>query len=91
MRDVIVCDRICASKNDVDELLAKLKTTPCPHCNSVGALIEHGFLRGYDQNHQLEKTLPVQNTLCKESLSVFSKNAFLAMFYGFRGWFGGAV
>jgi hypothetical protein len=35
--------------------------------------------------------LPVQNALCKESLRVFSKNAFLAMFYGFRVWFGGAV
>ena len=40
---------------------------------------------------RLSTTLPVQNALCKESLRVFSKNAFLAMFYGFRVWFGGAV
>jgi hypothetical protein len=35
-------------------------------------------------------SLPLQNALGKESLRVFSKNAFLAMFYGYRGWFGGS-
>jgi hypothetical protein len=62
--NLIVSSRICSSKNDVDELLAKLKTTPCPHCNSVGALIKHGFLRGYDQNHQLEKTVRAARVFC---------------------------
>ena len=41
--------RICSSPQEVEALHAKLKTTPCPHCKSVGSLIRHGFLRGYEQ------------------------------------------
>ena len=56
--------RICASKMDVDDLLAKLKVTPCPHCKIVGTLIKHGFLRGYDQEHQLDKTVRAARVFC---------------------------
>ena len=45
-----MCSRICASKSDVDDLLAKLKTTPCPHCKKTGFLIRHGALIGYCLN-----------------------------------------
>lgn len=45
-----MCSRICASKNDVDDLLAKLKVTPCPHCKRTGFLIRHGTLIGYVPN-----------------------------------------
>jgi hypothetical protein len=33
-------------------LAERLKQTPCPHCKVVGALIRHGYLRGYDESHQ---------------------------------------
>lgn len=56
--------RICSSKKDVDDLLAKLKITPCPHCKTTGALIKHGFLRGYDQQHQLGKTVRAARVFC---------------------------
>jgi hypothetical protein len=29
-------------------LAERLKRTPCPHCQVVGTLIRHGFLRGFD-------------------------------------------
>jgi len=28
----------------------RLKHTPCPHCKTVGTLIRHGFLRGFDDS-----------------------------------------
>ena len=59
-----MCSRICASKSEVDECLAKLKITPCPHCKRVGALIKHGFLRGYDQQHQLAKSVRAARVYC---------------------------
>lgn len=61
---ILGSSRICSSKNDVDEMLAKLKATPCPHCKCVGALIKHGFLRGYDQFHQLDKTVRATRVFC---------------------------
>ena len=59
-----MCSRICASKNEADDLLAKLKTTPCPHCKRIGSLIKHGFLRGYAQHHQLQKTVRAARVFC---------------------------
>jgi hypothetical protein len=38
---------------NVDEwnaLVERLKQTPCPHCQVVGALIRHGTLCGYDES-----------------------------------------
>ena len=52
----VVCSQICASKCDVDDLLAKLKLNPCPHCKKIGYLIRHGSLLGYVQN-QLGNTV----------------------------------
>ena len=45
-----MCSRICASKTDVNDLLAKLKITPCPHCNKTGFLNRHGSLLGSTLN-----------------------------------------
>jgi hypothetical protein len=28
----------------------RLKQTPCPHCKIIGALIQHGFLYGFDES-----------------------------------------
>lgn len=46
----VVCSQICASKSDVDDLLTKLKITPCPHCKRTGFLSRHGSLVGYGLN-----------------------------------------
>ena len=59
-----MCSRICASQNDIDQLYTRLKITACPHCKSVGNLIKHGFLRGYDQHHQLNKTVRATRVFC---------------------------
>lgn len=56
--------RICSSKQELDDLFAKLKITPCPHCKRVGSLIKHGFLRGYDSNNQLNKAIRAGRVFC---------------------------
>jgi hypothetical protein len=56
--------RICASGQEVEELHAKLKLTPCPHCKQVGSLMKHGFLRGYDQDHHLHKAVRAARVFC---------------------------
>lgn len=38
------------SDQDWNALAERLKQTPCPHCQVVGALICHGYLRGYDES-----------------------------------------
>ncbi len=42
----------------------RLKQTPCPHCKAVGALIRHGFLRGYDDSSPQRKTLRARRIFC---------------------------
>ena len=42
----------------------KLKITECPHCKSMGNLIKHGFLRGYDSQNQLAKTTRATRVFC---------------------------
>jgi hypothetical protein len=59
-----MCSRICSSKQELDDLYSKLKLTPCPHCKTVGNLIKHGFLRGYDTLHQLNKTVRASRVFC---------------------------
>jgi len=56
--------RFCESQQEFDERCANLKTTPCPHCQRVGTLIRHGFLRGYDENHQHNKTVRAWRIYC---------------------------
>lgn len=59
-----MCHRICSSQKDVDDLLAKLKLIPCPHCKLTGALIRHGSLRGFAQNHLRNKTVRAARVFC---------------------------
>lgn len=59
-----MCSQICASQGEVDAMHARLKLTACPHCKKVGNLIKHGFLRGYDQHHHLEKTVRATRVFC---------------------------
>ena len=62
--ELVVWSRICSSQQEVDDLYARLRITPCPHCKEVGNLIKHGFLRGYDQEHQLNKTVRAARVFC---------------------------
>src|SRR5690606_39090624 len=63
-REPVLCSRICSSQKDVDALYSRLKITPCPHCKKAGNLIKHGFLCGYDQHHQLNKTVRATRVFC---------------------------
>ena len=45
-------------------LAQRLKLTPCPHCQVVGALIQHGFLYGFDQSSPPRKTLRAHRVFC---------------------------
>ena len=42
----------------------RLKLTPCPHCQLVGALIRHGFLYGFDDSNPHRKTLRARRIFC---------------------------
>jgi hypothetical protein len=59
-----VCRRFCGSPEELEAVYAQLKTTACPHCGSVGTLIRHGFLRGYDQHHPRQKAVRAWRIYC---------------------------
>ena len=56
--------RVCETQEELEAVLAKLKTTACPHCKGVGNLIRHGFLRGYDETHQDQRTVRARRVFC---------------------------
>ena len=56
--------RVCESHEQFNTVLTKVKLTACPHCGSVGNLIRHGYLRGYDDKHQRRKTTRAQRVFC---------------------------
>ncbi len=62
--ETVIKSRIYASEKELDEFYARLKLTPCPHCNQTGSLIKHGFLRGYDHENQLQKTTRAARVFC---------------------------
>jgi hypothetical protein len=45
-------------------IVERLKQTPCPHCKVVGALIQHGFLRGYDDSSPRRTTPRARRIFC---------------------------
>jgi hypothetical protein len=45
-------------------LAERLKLIPCPHCQVVGALIRHGSLYGFDENHPQRKTRRARRIFC---------------------------
>ena len=49
---------------DWDTIYQHLKHTPCPHCQTVGMLICHGFLYGYDDTSPRRKTARARRILC---------------------------
>ena len=56
--------RVCESDEQFNAILIHLKLTACPHCGSVGNLIRHGYLRGYDDKHQCRRTIRAQRIFC---------------------------
>lgn len=63
-----MCSRICSSQNEIESLLESLKTVPCPHCKRTGNLFKHGFLMGYDEQHQLAKTVRARRVYCSNRM-----------------------
>lgn len=55
---------IFASKEQRDRRLELLKCLPCPHCNHVGALNRHGFLKGYDEQNFKQKAVRALRVFC---------------------------
>jgi hypothetical protein len=47
----------------------RLKQTPCPHCKVVGALIRHGYLRGYDECNSQQKTVRARRIFCSNRIA----------------------
>ena len=47
----------CRSAEEWNALTERLKQMPCPHCKVVGALIRHGYLRGYDDSSPQRQTI----------------------------------
>ena len=45
-------------------LAQRLKLIPCPHCQVVGALIQHGFLFGFDESSPQRKTRRARRIFC---------------------------
>lgn len=45
-------------------LVERLKLTPCPHCNTVGALIRHGSLTAFDDSSPRRKTVRARRLFC---------------------------
>jgi hypothetical protein len=45
-------------------LAERLKLTPCPHCQVVGALIRHGSRYGFDDSNPHRKTLRARRIFC---------------------------
>lgn len=56
--------RVCETQEDFKAVLSRLKLTLCPNCKSVGNLIRHGYLRGYDEKHQRRRTVRAQRVFC---------------------------
>ena len=59
-----MCRQVCGSPEEFEAVREKLKLTRCPHCKSVGNLIRHGFLRGYDEKNQQTKAVRGWRIFC---------------------------
>jgi len=54
----------CRSEKEWSTIAEHLKQTPCPHCKTVGTLIRHGYLRGYDECNSPRKTVRARRIFC---------------------------
>jgi hypothetical protein len=55
--------RFCRSDDEGHALSKQLKLIPCPHCHSVGNLIRHGFLYGFDDSSP-RRTVRARRLFC---------------------------
>src|SRR5271170_5085249 len=54
----------CRSDEEWKTIAERLKQIPCPQCKAVGALIRHGYLRGYDDSNPQRETLRARRIFC---------------------------
>jgi hypothetical protein len=54
----------CRNAEEWNALAQRLKLTPCPHCKTVGTLIRHGYLRGFDDGSPRRPTLRARRVFC---------------------------
>lgn len=47
-----------------DAFAEQLKLMSCPHCKRVGALVRHGFLRGFDDQNPRRKVVRARRVFC---------------------------
>jgi hypothetical protein len=45
-------------------IVERLKQTSCPHCQTVGTLIRHGVLTGFDDSNHQRKTIRARRIFC---------------------------
>ena len=56
--------RFYASEDELQSVLAGLKQQPCPQCKVVGALIRYGFLYGYDEHDERQRSRRARRVFC---------------------------
>lgn len=56
--------RFVSSADELNAIHETLKQTPCPHCQAIGALIRHGFLRGYDESDPRDRSVRAHRFFC---------------------------
>lgn len=56
--------RFFSSADELHAIFEALKHTPCPHCKTIGALIRHGYLRGYDEDDPRRKSVRARRLFC---------------------------
>ena len=62
---VVVGDRwFYRSDQEWIAIVERIKQTPCPHCKTVGMLIRHGALHGYDDSNPQRITLRARRIFC---------------------------
>jgi hypothetical protein len=54
----------CRNAVEWNAIAERLKQLPCPHCQVVGALIRHGFLRGFDEQNSQRKAVRARRIFC---------------------------
>lgn len=52
------------SEQEWISIAERLKQMPCPHCKTVGTLIRHGALYGFDDSNPQRKTLRARRVFC---------------------------
>lgn len=50
--------------DDWRAIVERLKHTSCPHCHTVGSLIRHGVLTGFDDTNPPRRTVRAQRIYC---------------------------